>query len=93
MAETETSTRQRLLDLWEKCPECRPEGISAIANEAMTGFLENWLEPMGLTLRTWRQDGQSYVNFGGQPQSYKGTNRTLALISAVEAVMEEKQDA
>ena len=113
MPTTESSTRQRLLELWEKCPECHgslqwmgehPTGIpqwnldfnwipeyAAFARDAMEGYLlKRRMNPMLGYDGIFYKVEIAHVDFVGEIRSFVREDRTDALISAVEAVMEKE---
>lgn len=118
MPETDTSTRQRLLDLWEKCPACRPDsdvmwspmyrcwsmdgrslkyGITlvedlafALARDAMMRWLGEAKAHPQIDVGEHGQLGVRIVASRYGCKSFFLLTLIDALISAVEAVMENK---
>ena len=110
---SDTSTRQRLLELWKKCPECKvktitgvhdymeakhlpKETLEALARDAMAEYL--------VTPTRWIEASKHYNNkdhlicvrqedtpVGENHAVGRGSTRTDALISAVEAVLASKE--
>ena len=124
MAETETaetgneafSTRQRLLELWEKCPECRPNELGcrdyswghqwhisgqwvsvpvafALARDAMVRWLAERKPHDFVRVQFWTDCWWvSTADLDAPLREWGGTTLTDALISAVEAVLDNDHE-
>lgn len=113
---TDTSTRQRLLNLWEKCPNCRPKGLDWRCGVALEGLnrwelgvhwistedsfalardaMVRWLAGKAPGVYVSYEPNDDVWCVGGYAAGGNTAADTLidALISAVEAVLEKKDD-